>query len=81
MVELKDAYKMANDCFLDNEDYLGVREVRETEDKWLFEGKLKHTTYGTFEICVPKNGDEPYLYNPYEKKYMELWEKANVVKV
>lgn len=45
MVDLKTAYKIANDFFLAN-DYAGVREARENDDSWLFKLKCKSTCYG-----------------------------------
>ena len=62
MVDLKTAYKIVNDFFLEN-DYAGIYEVRETDDKWLFEGICRHTFYGASEVCVPKNGDETYIFS------------------
>lgn len=80
MVDLKTAYKIANDFFIEN-DYAGVYEVRETNDKWLFEGKCKRTCYGTFEICVPQNGDEPYLFSNTDDNGFAMWKNAKVVSV
>ena len=62
MVDLKSAYNIANDFFLNN-GYEGVYESRETDNSWLCCGKCKRPNYGTSEVCVPKNGDEPYVFN------------------
>lgn len=78
MVDLKTAYKIANDFFLEN-DYAGVCEARETDTSWLFEGKCKQTTYGTSEVCVPKNGDEPYLFNIAHEEGANMWGNAKIV--
>lgn len=80
MVDMKAAYRIANDFFLEN-NYAGVYETRETSDKWLFVGKCKNTCYGTSEVCVPKNGDEPYLFNITDARALDMWKKAKVVSV
>ena len=80
MVDMKTAYKIANDFFLEN-NYVGVYETRETSDKWLFLGKCENTCYGTSEVCVPKNGDEPYLFSITDEMFFDIWENAKVVLV
>lgn len=80
MVDLKTAYKIANDFFLEN-NYAGVYEVRETNDKWLFEGKCKCTCYGTSEMCVPKNGEEPYLFSITGMDNAIMWKNAKIVSI
>ena len=78
MVDLKTAYRIANDFFLENA-YLGVYEARETDTSWLFEGKCKGTCYGTSEVCVPKNGDEPYIFSVTDMDSAIMWRNAKVV--
>lgn len=81
MIDLKDAYKIAEKAFEENEDYTGIAEVRETNANWIFRGKLKQATYGTFDINVPKTGDEPYLENPYDESYSDVWANAKRVSI
>ena len=76
MVDLKTAYNIANEFFLNN-GYEGVYESRETDNSWLFNGKCKRTNYGTSEVCVPKNGDEPYIFNIAHEDGAIIWENAN----
>ena len=78
MVDLKTAYQILNDFFLKN-DSDGVYEARETNDNWLFEGKCKGTCYGTVEVCVPKNGDGPYVFSATDTDGVIMWSNAKVV--
>lgn len=80
MVDLKTAYKIANDFFLEN-NYAGVHEARETDSSWLFEGKCKQTCYGTSEVCVPKDGAEPYIFNIAHEDGVNMWENARTVSI
>ena len=80
MVSFKEAYEIANKFFLEN-DYAGIREARENDDSWLFAGKCKRTCYGTMNACVPKNGDEPYVFSTTDEAGFEMWGKAKVVSV
>lgn len=80
MVSFKEAYKIANDFFLEN-DYAGVNEARESTDNWLFTGKCKRTCYGTMDACIPKNGDTPYVFRKSDDENFEMWENAKVVSV
>lgn len=72
MVEFKEACEIATKFFLEN-DY--------ASDKWLFSPKCKKTCYGVSYICVPKNGDEPYLFNPTGMDNILMWENAKIVSV
>lgn len=80
MVDIKTAYKIANDFFLAN-DYVGVYEIRETNEEWLFLGKCKQACYGTTEICVPKNGEDPYLFSITGTAELHKWINAEIVSV
>lgn len=80
MVEFKEAYKIANKFFLEN-DYACVDEAKETSDRWLFAPKCKKTCYGVSYVCVPKKGDEPYLFNITDAMALDMWKKAKVVSV
>ena len=80
MVEFKDAYESANKIFLENE-YAGVHEARENDDSWLFAGKCKQKSYGTFEICIPKNGDSPYIFNVAHEDGATVWKNARIVSI
>lgn len=80
MIDFKTAYGIANDFFLEN-GYTGVHETRENNDSWLFSGKCEQVTYGTSEVCVPKNGDGPYLFDTSHEKELTIWENAKVVSV
>jgi hypothetical protein len=80
MVGLKEAYEIANDFFISN-DYAGVAEVRDTGEKWLFMGKLKRATYGTCEVCVPKDGTAPHLFDINNEQYGEMWRSAKKVEL
>ncbi len=80
VVGLKKAYKIANDFFLEN-DYAGVYEVRETDSSWLFVPKCKATCYGVADICVPKNGEEPYIFCVTDVNGAIMWENAKVISV
>ena len=51
MVEFKEAYKIANKFFLEN-DYACVNEAKETSDRWLFAPKCKKTCYGVSYVCA-----------------------------
>ena len=64
--------------FLEN-DYAGVYEAKDTNDMWLFAPKCKKTCYGVSYICVPKNGDEPYIFNPTGMDNVIMWENASIV--
>ena len=78
MVEFKEAYEIATNFFLEN-DYAGVDEAKDTNDMWLFAHKCKKTCYGVSYICVPKNGDEPYIFNPTGMDNGIMWENASIV--
>ena len=80
MIDLKKAYEIANDFFLEN-GYVGVHEARENDDSWLFSGKCEQATYGTSQVCIPKNGDEPYLFDTAHEKEFTMWENATVVSI
>ena len=77
MITLEKAYEIANEFYKTDECYDGILEIRESQDNWLFEGRLKHTTYGTNNVCVPKNGEEPYLFNPNTND--QIWKDAMVI--
>jgi len=78
VVDLKTAYDIAKDFFLEN-NYSGVFEIRESKNNWLFEGKCDSVQYGSSEVCVPKNGDEPYLFSIRMKDGFEMWKNAKEV--
>lgn len=78
MVEFKEAYKIANKFFLEN-DYACVNEAKETSDRWLFAPKCKKTCYGVSYVCVPKKGDEPYAFSPTSTDNTIMWENAKTV--
>ena len=80
MVEFKEAYKIANKFFLEN-DYAGVFEVRENRECILFKPKCKKTCYGVSYVAVPKNGDAPYLFNIADETALDMWKKAKAVLV
>lgn len=80
MVNLKTAYKIANAFFLENE-YVGVYEIRETNNAWLFMGKCKQACYGTTEVCVPKNGEAPYLFSITDDEGLRMWKNGKTVSV
>lgn len=58
-----------------------IDEAKDASDKWLFSPKCKKTCYGVSYICVPKNGDEPYLFNPTGMDNILMWENAKIVSV
>lgn len=78
MVDLKTAYNIANDFFLEN-GYVGISETRENDKGWLFSGECEEPTYGTSEVFVPKDGTEPYLFDISHKEELAMWESAKVV--
>lgn len=78
MVYLEEAYEIAKDFFLKN-GYIGVDEARETDSSWLFNGKSEQSIYGTSEVCVPKNGDEPYVFNIAHEEGAAMWENAEAI--
>ena len=78
MVEFKEAYEIATNFFLEN-DYAGVDEAKDTNYMWLFAPKCKKTCYGVSYICVTKNGDEPYIFNPTGMDNVIMWENASIV--
>ena len=80
MVDVVEAFKMAEKVYLEDDCYAGVREIRETADYWLFSGKAKHTLYGYFDICIPKSGDEPFIYSN-DIKMAEIWNNATIIKL
>ena len=77
-VDYETAYWIAERCFLEN-DYIGIAETRETIDAWLFSGKAEQTMYGNFEICVPKNGDTPYVFTTTDIEGFKLWSQGKPV--
>ena len=79
MIDLKTAYDIANNFFLEN-NYAGVFEIRESNKSWLFEGMCHRAQYGCSEICVPKNGDAPYLFNIRMDEGFKMWESAKEIK-
>ena len=79
MVCLEKAYKQADDFFRDN-DYAGVDTTRETDDSWLFCPKCKETCYGVSYVCVPKNGEAPYLFSVSDEEMAEVWINAKEIK-
>nr|DAI33125.1 MAG TPA: immunity protein [Caudoviricetes sp.] len=78
MVDLEKAYKIANGFFLDN-DYVGVHEIRENADSWLFVPQCKSACYGVANVCIPKNGDEPYVFSTAEPDGAAVWNSAKAV--
>ena len=80
MIDVVEAFKMTEKVYLEDDCYTGVREIRETVDYWLFSGKAKHTLYGYFDICIPKNGEKPFIYSN-DKKMTEIWNNATVIKL
>mgnify|MGYP000088608396 CR=1 FL=1 len=80
VVEFKEACEIATKFFLEN-DYASIDEAKDASDKWLFSPKCKKTCYGVSYICVPKNGDEPYLFNPTGMDNILMWKNAKIVSV
>lgn len=78
MVDLKTAYKIAHDFFIED-GYSGVYEIRESETSWMFMGKCKKTCYGTSEICVPKDGSDPYLFSISHEDFFSTWKNAKII--
>ena len=72
MVDLVEALKMAEKAFREDKCYVGVKEICETEEYWLFSGKAKQTVNGYFNICIPKNGDEPFIFG-HGSEMNEIW--------
>ena len=70
MISIEKAYRIANSFFVEN-DYVGVYEVRENEDSWLFVPQCKSACYGVANVCVPKNGDEPYVFSTTDTDILE----------
>lgn len=61
MVEFKEAYKIANKFFLEN-DYACVDEAKETSDRWLFAPKCKkHAMACRMYVCLKKGMNRIYL--------------------
>ena len=50
MISIEKAYRIANSFFVEN-DYVGVYEVRENEDSWLFVPQCKSACYGVANVC------------------------------
>lgn len=78
MISAKEAYKIAYDIFVFN-DCAGVGEMRDAGEYWLFSEKCDCPIYGAIEICVPKNGDEPFIINTFREPYAEKWRNAKKV--
>ena len=74
-VDFETAYWIAERCFLEN-DYVGIQESRENKESWLFSGKAEQTICGSFEICVPKNGDTPYVFTRTDTDGFKLWNQS-----
>ena len=75
MISIEKAYRIANSFFVEN-DYVGVYEVRENEDSWLFVPQCKSACYGVANVCVPKNGDEPYVFSTTDADGAVMWERG-----
>lgn len=80
MIDFKTAYEIANDFFLKN-GYAGIYESRETDEHWLFLPKCNGTCYGVSNVCVPKNGDEPHIYNATDIEMANVWNCAKAVSI
>ena len=46
---------------------------------WLFSAKTEQTMYGSFEICVPKNGENPYVFTVTDTDGFKLWNNAKLI--
>ena len=46
---------------------------------WLFSTKTEQTMYGSFEICVPKNGENPYVFTVTDTDGFKLWNNAKLI--
>ena len=79
MVKFCEAYKLANDYFASENGV--VYEARENADNWMFTGKYERPTYGTSDVCVPKNGMEPVLFNSTDEDWWLMWNNGKVVGV
>ena len=77
-VDYETAYWIAERCFLES-DYIGIAESRETIGLWLFSAKTEQTMYGSFEICVPKNGENPYVFTVTDTDGFKLWNNAKLI--
>lgn len=80
MISIEKAYRIANSFFVEN-DYVGVYEVRENEDSWLFAPQCKSACYGVANVCVPKNGDEPYVFSTTDTDGAVMWERGKEVSI
>lgn len=80
MISLKRAYNIATDFFIRN-GYVGVYEIRELKDKWVSMGKSEETIYGASQVCIPKNGDEPYLIDISHEPELTQYNKAKRVDI
>lgn len=79
MVKFCEAYKLANDYYIsDNGE---VYEARENADNWMFTGKYKRATYGTSDVCVPKNGTEPFLCSSVDAEWLMMWNNGTIVDI
>lgn len=79
MVKFCEAYKLANDYYVSENG--AVYEAREDADNWMFIGKYERTTYGTSDVCVPKNGMEPFLFNRTDGDWWMIWNNGKVVDI
>ena len=80
MLKFEEAYEIATNFFLEN-DYAGVAEARETNDKWIFAPQCKRICYGVSYVCVPKNGDDPYVFNPTGMDNAVMWNESNPISI
>lgn len=74
MIDIKKASQIAKKFFKTDKCYGSIGEIRESEQDWMFEGKAKKTLYGASIVCVPKNGEDPYLMNASDPE--QIWERA-----
>lgn len=79
MVKFCEAYKLANDYYVSENG--AVYEARENADNWMFTGKYERPTYGTADVCVPKNGTEPFLLNSTDEDWLMMWYDGTVVDI
>lgn len=74
MIDIKKASQIAEKFFKTDKCYDGILEIRESKQDWMFEGKAKTPVYGASIVCVPKNGEDPYLMNASDPE--QIWERA-----
>lgn len=80
MVSIKKAYDLANAFFI-NKGYTGVLEGREVEENWAFMQKNVSADAKRFGVCVPKNGEEPFMFDESNEKAIEKYDKASIINI